>query len=139
MHCWEWIDIGKKCYRWLHIKNDIKVQYIFTKFMKFSRTICITLLKKSIWLVHSKQCLHIYLFEANMAENVFDRCLKEMDRSIIIWGPLFYIYMWSTQVKKKWFSFILSDTSSSPCSGLPSSFEGLVAWCLMIQNELTGW
>ena len=27
MHCMEWIDTRKKWYKWLHINNDIKVQY----------------------------------------------------------------------------------------------------------------
>ena len=28
IHCREWIDTGKNWYKWVHIKNDIKVQYL---------------------------------------------------------------------------------------------------------------
>ena len=35
--CREWIDNGKKWYKGVHIKNDIKVQYIFTiSFRKYN-------------------------------------------------------------------------------------------------------
>ena len=27
--CREWIDTGKKWYKWVHIKNNIKVQYLY--------------------------------------------------------------------------------------------------------------
>ena len=29
MHCREWIDTGKKWYKWVHVKNDIQVQYLY--------------------------------------------------------------------------------------------------------------
>ena len=29
MHCKDWIDTRKKCYKWVHLKNDIKVQYLY--------------------------------------------------------------------------------------------------------------
>ena len=29
MHYREWIGTGKKCYKWVHVRNDIKVQNIF--------------------------------------------------------------------------------------------------------------
>ena len=31
MHCGKWTDNRKKCYKWVHIKNDVKVQYLYNR------------------------------------------------------------------------------------------------------------